>query len=207
MVVESWNQLILSGGIFNNPCARQPDSILQTRPGALPALKAEIDKGNVLLPHRWQPIPHESDVRGLDKGAAQFLWEEEFEEVLELDPIRNHDACCDENKGKEFKPGMPPYHAWCGKTRFWYTCGFLKHNREDPQKHARLKGYKFMRIVGGMEITTIAGNEHARRCIPRKEGVCRPDDFYEEYNWVSSKKWGLRETAPPYSKQGKQAME
>lgn len=172
---QDWNYVYLS----------EPDTILQTRPRALPKIKAEIDKGNVMLPHRWQPIPHESDVKGMSHERGKFLLEDEFPEVVELDPIDSHDACCDEAKGPYFKPGMPPYQPLCGPRKFWYACGFEKMNLDLPDKHTRLKDYKLMRILGGMELTTIAGNEHARRCIIKKNSVCRPDDFYPEYTGLT----------------------
>ena len=100
-------------------------------------IKAEVDRGNVLLPHRLQPIPHESDVRDMDPENGLFLLEEEFPQVEELDPIHNHDACCDQGK-RTLKPGLPPFHEKCGRGKFWYACGFLKQNRDDEQKHARL---------------------------------------------------------------------
>lgn len=163
----------------------EPDTLLTFRPSSLPAIKAEIDKGNVVLPHRFQPVPHESDVRGMN-NTDLFLHEEEFPEVIDLDPIRNHDACCDENKGKGFKPGHPPFYEWCGARKFWYNCGFYKENRKQEDKHRRIKPYKLMRVKGGTEVTTIAGSEHARRCHPKKKGVCRPDDVQDAGSFVKS---------------------
>jgi hypothetical protein len=150
----------------------EPDTILQTRPEALSAIKAEIDNGGVVLPHRWQPIPHESDVRGMDPKRGIFLLEDEFPEVLELDP--KFDACCDENAGQNFKPGKPPFYKLCNDKRalFWYSCGFHPKNRDDPNRHERLSPYKLMRITGGTEVVTLVGSEHGRRCIPKKEGSC-----------------------------------
>ena len=117
----------------------------------------------------------------MDRERGTFLLEEDFPEVVELDPNNNHDACCDEAKGPAFRPGLPPYHPKCGKGLFWYSCGFLKWNRKDPERHARLRHYQLMRLLGGTGITSIAGNEHARRCAPRKNSVCRPADFYPGY--------------------------
>jgi hypothetical protein len=150
----------------------EPDTILHTRPEALSAIKAEVDNGGVVMPHRWQPIPHESDVRGMDTKRGTFLLEDEFPEVLELDP--RFDACCDENAGPDFKPGKPPFYELCNGKRFlfWYSCGFLPKNRNDPNRHERLSPYKLMRLMGGTEVATLVGSEHGRRCIPRTEGNC-----------------------------------
>ena len=150
----------------------EPDTILQTRPSALLALKAEVDNGSVLLPHRLQPIPHESDVRGMKKDKNLFLFEDDFEEVIDLDPLNSHDVCCDEDAGPMFRPGREPNFDRCGQ--FWYACGFGRRLRNNPNRHDRIKPYKLMRLIGGTGVTSIAGSEHGRRCIPKKKAVCRP---------------------------------
>ena len=151
----------------------EPDSILHTRPSTLAGLKAEVDKGSVLLPHRLQTMPHESDVVGMDKHKNLFLIQEEFPEVMNLDPINNHDACCDEKAGRDFKPGLPPYFDTCGQ--FWYACGFGRKLRGNEKRHERLTPYKLMRLSGtGTGLVSLAGSEQGRRCIPKKNGICRP---------------------------------
>ena len=151
----------------------EPDTILQTRPSTLAALKTEVDKGSVLLPHRLQPIPHESDVMGMSKEKNSFLFEEEFPEIFTLDPINSHDVCCDENAGQHFKPGRPPNYDTCG-IRFWYTCGFAAKLKGIKNRHERLLPYKLFRMTGGTGIVSLAATEHGRRCIPKKNGICRP---------------------------------
>jgi len=152
----------------------EPDSILQFRHSALPAIQDQVDQGNVVLPHRWQPIPHESDVRGTDKARRRFLFEEDFPEIIDLDPSGNqHDACCDEHAGPEAKPGGWPNYPRCDPEKFWYACGFHKKLINTDTRHERLKNYNLIRIKSGTGIVTIAGSEHARRCHPKKNAVCR----------------------------------
>lgn len=168
--VESWLGSRHNTDYFKYVYLTEPDTILQTRPSSLAAIKAEVDTGAVLLPHRLQPIPHESDVRG---SNPKFFVSEEFKQVIELDPIGNHDVCCDEQAGPDFKPGRPPYVEKCGG--FWYSCGFSRRSSgPEEERHRRLAPYLFMRLKGGTEIAGIAGNEHGRRCVPKKNGVCRP---------------------------------
>ncbi|CAB9518881.1 expressed unknown protein [Seminavis robusta] len=152
----------------------EPDTILQARPTALPQIKVELDKGSVLLPHRLQPIPHESDVRGMEKENL-YVSEREFPEVIGLDPNNGNDVCCDEHAGADFKPGLPPYHAKC--KSFWYQCGFGRKMQDKENRHVRLKPYKFIRLLGGTGIVSLAGSEHGRRCIPRKDSICRPPGY------------------------------
>lgn len=156
----------------------EPDTLLQTRPSSLPAIKEQVDNGMVLLPHRWQPIPHESDVLGLDPTGNNFLTQEEFPEVIDLEPYNhnsdNHDACCDEHAGPVMKPGKYPSSPKCLPEIFWYACGFHKHQKHNATRHFRLHHYELVRLIGGAGIVTIAGSEHGRRCIPKTNEVCRP---------------------------------
>jgi hypothetical protein len=146
----------------------EPDTILQARPSALKSLKAEVDKGSVLLPHRLQPIPHESDVKGMER-TDRYVAETEVSEIISLDPNNGDDACCDEQAGPAFKPGKPPNYEECGN--FWYLCGFYDKVKEN--RHRRLLPYKFIRLISGTEIVSIAGNEQGRRCIPKKNATCQ----------------------------------
>ncbi|CAB9509380.1 expressed unknown protein [Seminavis robusta] len=152
----------------------EPDSILQTRQSSLKAIKAQVDMGAVVLPHRWQNLPHESDVRGMSPRKGKFLTEENFPEVLELNPT---DVCCDENAGRDYKPGVPPYYEKCNTGPFWYLCGFDRRNRNDPNRHDRITKYGLIRFTQGSGIATIAGSNHGRRCFPKKGGVCLPKNL------------------------------
>jgi len=146
------------------------DSILHARPSAMKAMKNEVDKGNIMLPHRWQPIPHESDVPYADKAMKNFLLLEEFPEVLEFNP---EDSCCDEEAGDKSQPGKKDFEK-CAPGTFWYACGFHPKLNNNADRHQRLASYKLMRMTGGTGIVSIVGSEQSRRCIPNKNGICLP---------------------------------
>jgi hypothetical protein len=142
----------------------EPDTILQTRPWVLPQLVDALDEGFILVPHRLQPIPHETDVKGT-KDKSRFVPAiGNFSAVIELDALGG-DVCCDAGIDK---PGTTNYPK-CGS--FWYWCGFGR--RGDPLvDHERLLPYKFMRLRHGTGIVSLAGTEHGRRCNPGKNAAC-----------------------------------
>lgn len=141
----------------------EPDTILQARPSALPQIQAALDKGMILAPHRFQPLPHESDLKGMENENKFIPATGKFETVVKLNPL-NGGVCCDGLEG-ESKPYMK--FDKCGS--FWWQCGF--NARRD---HSRLEEYQLMRLTGaaGTGIVNLAGSEHGRRCIPNTSGVC-----------------------------------
>jgi hypothetical protein len=143
----------------------EPDTILQTRPWVLPQLVDALDEGFILVPHRLQPIPHESDVKGSDDKTKFVPAAGDLSVVMELDALGG-DVCCD--AGIE-KPGASNYPE-CGT--FWYMCGFGKKGGDPFVDHERLLAYKFMRLRDGTGIVSLTGTEHGRRCNPGKNAVC-----------------------------------
>lgn len=148
----------------------EPDCILLTRPSSLRQLKEQVDQGMVLTPHRLQPIPHESDAKGCSKDFVYLP--DSFAPVLDLDPIGEHDVCCDDWKGHGTKPGLPPVIPDCGN--FWYMCDFHPANYKREGAHERLKPYSLMRLKHGTGIVSLAASEHGRPCKPQKQSVCLP---------------------------------
>jgi hypothetical protein len=148
----------------------EPDSILQTRPATLKQLKAEVDKGMVLLPHRLQPIPHEDDAPGHPK--AHMYLHKDFKPVIELDAIGEHDACCDANKGP-WKPGRNEYPS-CGT--FWYMCEFSRKIPNKERTFERFQLYSLIKLKSGTDIVSLSALEHGRMCIPKKNDVCVPPE-------------------------------
>lgn len=153
----------------------EPDTLLNARQNAIPQLKAQLDQGHILAPHRLQPIPHESDLRGLANKFRYLNEDNGFDNVWELDPSEtgNHDVCCDEHKGPETRPGktdFPECHTW------WYMCGINKDYTDKSlgDVHERLRPYQFMKLKGGTGLTLMAGNLFGRRCFPAKNTVCTP---------------------------------
>jgi hypothetical protein len=148
----------------------EPDCILQTRPSSLHQLRMEVDKGVVLVPQRLQPIPHESDARG--SSLEHTYLPQNFAPVLELDPIGEHDVCCDAWEGHDTKPGLPPLIENCGN--FWYLCDFFIGKYKQEGAHRRLKPYALMRLKTGTRIVSLTASEHGRPCSPHKRAVCPP---------------------------------
>lgn len=148
----------------------EPDSILQSRPSTLKQIKQEVDQGGIVAPHRLQPIPHESDLRGLEDKSLYLNEKDGFEEVLVLDAVNNHDVCCDDTGAN--KPGMNSFPK-CPKNFRWWSCGLRYKDPNDPDPQKRLRPYKLIRLAQGVGLTTIAGTLHARRCIPGTTSYCR----------------------------------
>ncbi|CAB9525723.1 expressed unknown protein [Seminavis robusta] len=156
----------------------EPDSILNTRPHTLQMLQQSADLGRVIVPHRFQPIPHETDVHGTQNRDLYLPHAGDFYGVIELDALSLHpDKCCDEAKGPKFKPGLPPNFPDCGN--FWYMCGFTSHIPKTERSHDRLKQYKLIRLLQGTQFVLLASQEHGRRCLPKREmndNVCALPD-------------------------------
>lgn len=143
------------------------DSILQYRASSLLKLRDEVNRGTALIPHRLQPIPHESDVQGALRRDSYLPNSGDFSEVIELDAAK--DTCCDEDWGSSRGPGKDDFPD-CGKP--WFACEF--GNPELPvenREHKRVKPYKLIRLKQGTGITLISATEQARRCIPATGSV------------------------------------
>lgn len=157
----------------------EPDTILQARPSALQVLGHTLDKGLIVVPHRLQPVPHESDVNGTEVDRNRVLPSVgHFRKVFSLDVVGDSDACCDDGVDK---PGMPPAFPKCGT--FWWLCGFDSEEEDtgyrDPfQRHKRFMPYQLMRLQGGTGFVSLAGTEHGRRCMPMKKYECHPPEFF-----------------------------
>lgn len=142
----------------------EPDTILQTRPWALPQLRDALDQGFILTPHRLQPLPHESDVIGMGDEPNKFVPATgNFSSVINL---KADAACCDEHKGT-YKPGKDNFPD-CGM--FWWQCGFKPNGNDE-----RLKPYSLIRLQSGTGIVSLAATEHGRRCFPKRSSsaVCK----------------------------------
>ena len=163
----------------------EPDLLLVTKPEALPALGRALREGRVLAPHRFQPLPHASDFRGIpgmdnDGGGGKGAWIQArilpnappFQEVEEIDEF---DSCCDQGSYKPFK-----LHEECS-TPFWWMCGYI--NMRNPKSiitieglskvvvaHKRLLGYPLMRLKRGTGVV-YASAEGGKFCRPTS-GSC-----------------------------------
>lgn len=146
----------------------EPDLLLHTRPSSIQAFGHAMDAGLVLAPHRLQPIPHESDFRGVAPKTHVLPSVGQFAQVQELDSSTW--SCCDDDSN--LKPGAVLYDD-CGK--FWWQCGFhdakFGSQVEIQESHKRLLPYTLLRLTDGTRMP-FAGAESGRRCFPQ-QGVCQ----------------------------------
>ena len=164
----------------------EPDSILQTRIESLKPIRDALEKGMILMPHRFQPIPHETDLVGVGRNEYKYVHlTGKFADkpVLELN---NRDyVCCDQ--------GTHPKMLIKPCENFWYVCGFnAKHHSvaEHDELNKRLLPYDFIRLREGTNIVSVAGSEHGRMCRPEKASasapglVCKPPPKVTKKGWV-----------------------
>lgn len=155
----------------------EPDTFLHTRPRTVATLARMLHDGYVLAPHRLQPIPYQSDFPNSTAwhtllGEAQVS-SSPNPTIATLDA--NTHACCDDQRGV-YRPGShQAVGSNCGD--FWWLCGFNNEITGEEEKfgnHSRiLDNYHLMRLRQGTGVTTLAGSEHGRRCIPVANGVCQ----------------------------------
>ena len=175
LAVQKWLGTTRNASYWKYVYFTEADSILWTRPTTLSMLQQQLEtEPTVLIPHRLQPIPHQSDFLTVNQSLPpdyRYLSNatgSPFEQVMELDALQpQHDACCDEFRGPRFKPGSIPKP--CGN--FWYMCDFSKraHNRT----HAHLQHYALVRFTHGTGVVSLASQETGRRCIPQKGALCK----------------------------------
>ena len=159
--LQEWLGVTRNASFWRYVYLTEPDTILQTRPLAIPQIRKALDNGLILAPHRLQPLPHESDLKGM-KNKDKFLPAlGKFENVIQLDPL-DSGVCCDE-LGGTFRPFQK--FERCGS--FWWQCGF-----NSGRNHSRLEEYQLIRLESGTGIVSLAGSEHGRRCVPNTNGVC-----------------------------------
>ena len=144
----------------------EPDTILQTRPSALPELKQALDQGLILAPHRLQPLPHESDLIGMQDKSKLVHDTGTFFNIVNLDML-DVAVCCDEHAGN-YRP-WTDYFENCGI--FWWECGF---NKKFRRNHNHLSPYSLIRLQQGTGIVSLSATAHGRRCFPQKNSVCTP---------------------------------
>ncbi|KAL3925231.1 MAG: hypothetical protein SGILL_000544 [Bacillariaceae sp.] len=128
----------------------EPDQILNAR--LTKSFIKSLNRGEIILPHRLQPLPHVSDIVGLtDLYPAPIS---KF--IVSLDA--SEDACCD--LGPQSSTGMKEGEkAQC--VPFWWEC-----NYEEGADH--MQDYELMRATTG--VVHLAATEHSRKCRPVKGG-------------------------------------
>lgn len=147
----------------------EPDLILNTRPHALEAIARQIQQGNLMAAHRFQLIPHAVDFPEYPWPGRLVPNRDALALVHDLDPRAAGDACCDAGNRH---PGLDDYDpCW-----LWHDCGTRQQDdaywnvTEMRTAHQRLLGYPLVRLTTGLQIPWV--QEHARLCIPKRNGVC-----------------------------------
>lgn len=182
---EAQRRLVLGvhgGERWNYVYYTEQDSPLHTRTEILPDLKAVLDQGFILAPHRWTPVPHQNDfddtVLARDLSPGRYLpavgnWSH----VTALDA--SDASCCD--GGMRSRHGKLLYPKG---NNFWYLDGFGRSLPDDasPQEVARIMAkrlerfstYTLFRLKDGTGLT-LAGAENARQCAWRPKRGCSRD--------------------------------
>ena len=128
----------------------EPDQILNAR--LTKSFIKSLDRGEIVLPHRLQPVPHISDLVGL----TEFYPAPISKFIVSLDDTE--DACCD--LGPQSSTGMKEAEeAKC--ISFWWDCHY-----EEGAEH--MQDYELIRATTG--VVHVAATEHSRKCRPVKGG-------------------------------------
>ena len=129
----------------------EADQILHARLSV--AFEEEMRSGQVIVPHRLQPIPHSKDIRTF---SNKHLYGDEYHAPpISLSRSLDADACCDtlEHYGERT----------C--ENFWWVCGY------DTGNFSYFEPFEFIQLTqGGTGIVTLAGNEHGRMCRVKRNG-------------------------------------
>lgn len=197
MKTDEWLGTLRDKSYWKYVYFTEPDLILQTRIPSLPAIHKALERGRVLMPHRIQPITHESDLIAPDQtkynGATDLLPATgKLKDIMDLDG--DVDMCCDDGKdhpkwdGKDDPTDTACYTWWydCGFTREWQNLGI-----SEEVKHRRLLYYTpLMRLSHGANLISISGSEHERKCRPRKRQT--PDDICQRPS-ISGRSYAISE--------------
>ena len=150
----------------------EADTILQTRRSNLPDFKEKLDSGLLLLPHRLQVIPHESDLRGYKDRRKYLPSLGPLEQVRTLDASLNGGAsCC----GLGLKrPCKFVVNRSLGCTNTWYLNGTHKRETNDQllQRHSLLWNYSLVSLKQGVGLVTLAASNFGRQCLPSDNTNC-----------------------------------
>ena len=149
----------------------EPDILLTARPSSLGLLSEKLKEGYVLAPHRFQPLPHGSDFKGLEVASDKSCVipaDGPFEHVREVNS--NDMSCCDAGRYMP-KENLGPYNGqlqdfWDGTL--WWQYGFDRTSEMSVQDaHKHLLPYHLFRLVDGTGVVTV-GSAHGKMCYPQQ---------------------------------------
>ena len=170
------------------------DTILHVKGEALPTLARELDLGHVLIPHRLQPLPHESDFFFFSRSSSSSSSSGDdsvpknvttnsvipsYGVFAHVQQMGSTDQCCDDGAHPNTDYNYDRVSSSSCNGTFWYLCGFghNKNNKQDvvtlddnrEKDHIRLAPYGLFHLRNeGTGLVTFAGSQNGRRCIPQK---------------------------------------
>ena len=151
----------------------EQDSLLHATKYA-PWQREVLDQNAILLPHRWQPMPHASDFKESNHKYPNDLPDSFYVPavhpwytVYELYESNDHNSnnwkhCCDTGMTIRFAP-QPPCND------YWYLCGLGPHAAAQGGEGGsldHLRNFTLIRLRQGTRLTLLAASEHARTCRP-----------------------------------------
>ena len=144
----------------------EADTILQTRRSNLPDFQTILDNNLLLVPHRLQPVPHESDVQGYDDNRRFIPSLGPMKEVRSLDASLNGGAsCCDLGINRPCSPAGSK-SPFCKQGWYFNETRQKETIEKSLQRHSLLWNYSLVRLEQGVGIVTLAANNHGRQCLP-----------------------------------------
>lgn len=177
---EQLQRLWLGGGInvthrWKYVYYTEPDLLLHTRWGALPALTQALQDGMLLCAHRLEPIPHQRDFPFNRESSWLLPDVGPFAVAYEADP---NDACCDggfvypSNKRLDaYYQGRFKQTGECDFLATWAYCGLSRKGVDYTNMtqmlmaHDKLLGYPLIRLRSGTGLPLVGASQ--RMCIPQ----------------------------------------
>jgi len=188
----------LDAGYWKHVILTEPGFVYQTRAASLPGIRLALERGRALIPHRFVPVRHETDLTK-DKisydGNSDFL-PKNFSDILDLDG--DYDMCCDGGSDRpSWNTEDDPSHAACHS--WWWNCGYTKElqpqeTSEEVKRKRILDFAPLIRMKQGIDIVSIPGTKYRRKCHPRKRQkpneICeRPSPSGRSFATFEKKKW------------------
>jgi hypothetical protein len=166
----------------------EQDSPVQTRTHTFADFTQLLDSGGLLIPHRWQPVPHSSDLEQVETSPPGNNGTNSLPPYYYLPAVGNWttvttltdvtsccDLGCDSQVATRDYPVVP--------DGYWFDWGLGVFLEEIHEMHPnmtlvhavdRMSQYPLVRLANGTQITLLAASNHARQCRPTamEEGPC-----------------------------------
>jgi len=145
------------GGSLQHIYFSEPDQILSTRVDR--SILDILSDGKILLPHRFAPYPHESDFLQSERSQVSFrgpLYAGSLSHYATI--LEDCQHCLD--AGRHLLTQDNVCHGG-----LWWMCA-LDHEDEVLGSDGQ-SGYALFRMGSGSNLVLVAGNNHARQCVPQ----------------------------------------